>query len=49
MTAPRSARSAWLLVGCTPLWLANVHSAGQAFRELRAIPRQRLLRARLEA
>src|SRR3954449_4860887 len=29
MTAPRSARSAWLLVGCTSGWAAKVHSAGQ--------------------
>jgi hypothetical protein len=35
MTALLSARSAWLLVGSTPACLANVHSAGQAFRSLR--------------
>ena len=49
MTALRSARSAWLLVGSTPACEAKVHRAGQAFRRLRAIPRQRLLRARLAA
>jgi hypothetical protein len=46
MTALRSARSAWLLVGCTPLWLAKVHSAGHTFKRSRAMPRQRLLRGR---
>src|SRR5918998_1551889 len=30
MTAPRRARSAWLLVGSTPLWSAKVHKAGHA-------------------
>ena len=38
MTAPRSARSAWLLVGCTPGWRANVHRAAQALSRLRALP-----------
>ena len=41
--------SAWLLVGSTSVCEANVHSAGQALRRLLAMPRQRLLRARLAA
>jgi hypothetical protein len=47
MTALLSARSAWLLVGCTTSWLANVHNAGQAFKRLFAMRWQSLLRARL--
>ncbi len=31
MTDPRRARSAWLLVGCTPVLAAKVHGAGQIF------------------
>ena len=38
-------RSRWM-VGSTPRCLANVHSAGHAFKRLRAIPRQWRLRAR---
>ena len=34
MTAPRSPRSAWLLVGCTPSIVSKVHSAGQIFSRL---------------
>src|SRR5579863_9689286 len=43
MTAPRSERSAWLLVGCTPGTAAKVHSAGHALRRFRVMPRQYLL------
>src|SRR6202041_1959841 len=49
MTALLSLRSAWLLVGSTPVWLANVRGAGDAFKTLRAMPRQRLLPARFWA
>lgn len=34
MTASRSVRSAWLLVGCTPGCAAKVHSAGQTFSKV---------------
>src|SRR6266511_1965120 len=47
MTAPRRARSAWLLVGSTPLTVAKVQSAGHALSRLRARPRQCLLRGAL--
>jgi hypothetical protein len=45
MTAPRSPRSAWLLVGSTPGTLANVHRAGQSLRRFLAKVRCRRLRA----
>src|ERR1700694_4878296 len=39
MTAPRSARSAWLLVGSTPGWRGDVPRAGPGLRRVRARPR----------
>ena len=49
MTAPRSPRSAWLLVGCTPSIESTVQSAGQIFSRLRAKPRPWRSRAFLAA
>ncbi len=46
--APRRARSAWLLVGCTLLPVAMVHSAGQILSRFRAKRRPRGHQARIQ-
>src|SRR6266511_1223554 len=49
MTAPRRPRSAWLLVGWTPLVWVKVQRAGQRLRRLRANWRWYLVRGLLRA